>query len=100
METKGELTTTVDHLPILTRQVDGDPRIGGTVGHGDVAIGIPLLLVRGDEDLEIPCRVHDGNGEGRPNPETGVELLPALLFEGDLTLLMDLERRTHVSGNC
>lgn len=95
-ENNKELTRTVDHLPVLNGYADGDPR---TVGHRDVSIGISLLLVGGDEDFEVPCRVHDGNGERRPHAETGVELLPALLFEADLTCLMGLERRTHVGGN-
>ena len=57
-----------------------------------------LMLLGCDEDFEISGRVHDGNGEGRPNPETGVKLLTALLVKGEFALLLDLERRTHVSG--
>lgn len=56
------------------------------------------MLLGGDEDLEIPGRVHDGDGEGRANPEAGVELLPALLVEDGLALLLDLERGAHVRG--
>lgn len=98
-ENKSKLTTTIDHLPILAREVDGDPRSRGTIGHGNVAIGIPLLLLLlgGNENLEILCRVHDGNREGRPNQEAGVKL-PALLFEGEFALLLDLKRGAHVSG--
>jgi len=57
------------------------------------------MLLGGDENLEIPGRVHDGNSEGRPNPEAGVKLLPALLFNGKLAFLLDLDRGTHVSGD-
>ena len=92
---KDPLARTIHHLPVFT-EADGYPR---TVGHGDVAISIPLLLVGGDEDLEIPCRVHDGNGERRTHAETGVKLLPALLLKGDLTFLMGFERRAHVGRN-
>lgn len=56
------------------------------------------MVLGSDEDLEIPRRVHDGECEGRPNPEPGVKLLPALLVEGDLAFLLDLERGTHVGG--
>jgi len=94
-EENKELTGTIDHLPVLT-EGDGDPR---TLGHGNVAISISLLLVGGDEDFEIPRRVHNGNGERGSHAETGVKFLPALLLEGDLTFLMGLERRTHVGGN-
>jgi len=59
-----------------------------------------LLLLGGDENLEIPGRVHDGNSEGRPNSETGVKPLPALLLDGsELAFLLDLDRGTHVSGD-
>jgi hypothetical protein len=52
----------------------------------------------GDEDFEIPGRVHDGKREGRPDPKTGVNVLPALLFEREFTFLLDLERGTDASG--
>lgn len=97
-ENESELTATVDHLPIFARQADGDPRVGGAVGHGNVAISISLLLLGGDENLEIPCRIHDGNREGGADPETGVELLPTQLFDGEFAFLLDLERGTHVGG--
>jgi hypothetical protein len=97
-ENKSKLTATIDHLPILAREANGYPRSGGTVGHGNVTISISLLLLGGDEDLKILGRVHDGNREGRPNPETGVKLLPALLLEDKLTFLLDLERGAHVRG--
>ena len=94
-KTTKDLTRTIQHLPVFA-EADRDPR---AVGHGDVAISVSLL-VGGDEDLEIPGRVHDGNGERRAHAETGgVKLLPALLLEGDLTFLMGLERRAHVGRN-
>ena len=92
-ENKDKSIAAVDHLPVVTGQVDGDPRVrvGGAVGHGHVAISVPLMVLGGDEDLEIPGRVHDGDGERRPNPEAGVKLLPALVVEGGFALLLDLE---------
>ena len=57
-----------------------------------------MVVLRGDEHFEIPGRVHDGNRKGRPDPETGVKLLTALLLEGELTFLLDLERGADAGG--
>jgi len=42
------LTATVDHLPILAGETNGDPGIRRRVGHGNVAVGISLMLLGGD----------------------------------------------------